>query len=846
LASVLAASPAAWAEQTAEADPSARPLESPPSDSAAASELRLPELVAPLEPGYTDEALAARVQGFVVVKLHLDEQGRVEDVELLQGLGSGLDERALAAAWQLRFRPARRGGVAIPALIRHAFEFRLPELAKSPAGEPEAPARAPAEARRKPVPTPVQNMVPAREDAVDRDAAEVTVQGSTAAQRRRRSAEAVKVLELDKARRESADMGEVLARTQGVSVRRQGGIGSTTRFSLAGLTDEQIRFFIDGVPLELQGYPFGIGNVPINLVDRVEIYMGVVPVRFASDALGGAVNLVTEESLQETHAGLSYEVGSFGSHRMSGSIRGADEESGLFARASGFFDYALNRYPIDVEVPDASGRPSPARVVRFHDDYRANGVNVEAGVLDRPWARRLSLRGFVTDYAKEYQHNAVMTLPYGEVSYAESTQGGSVRYEQPLGRGSFLDVVLGRTVSEGNFLDVAECVYDWYGRCVRRRSEPGETDGRPLDRLYWDRTNFARVGLAWAAHLGHTLRLSSGPSTTSRTGDERRQRDPEASDPLTAQRDLVTLVNGLEYELDAVANRLENVVFGKQYMQWLDSEEPRPGGTFRRRDRDTHRFGVGDAIRYRFVDWLYVKASYEYATRLPTADEVFGDNAFIIANLELAREVSHNGNLGVAVDGLFLDFGSPRAFVNLFVREADDLIVLLGNDRVQSYQNVYSAQSLGGEATLGWTSADEFASLDVGATYQEFRNRSSAGTFANFEGDRLPNRPYLFGSGSGRLRWQGLLGGADETTLFWNSRYVHEFFRGWESIGLRESKQTIASQLVHSAGVTTVVGRKPVSSSTLEVQNLTDEAVFDSYGVQRPGRAFFLKATLEY
>ena len=61
------------------------------------------------------------------------------------------------------------------------------------------------------------------------------------------------IVETGRARRESADLGEVLARSQGVTVRRGGGLGSTQRFSLAGLTDDQIRFFIDGIPLDLAG-----------------------------------------------------------------------------------------------------------------------------------------------------------------------------------------------------------------------------------------------------------------------------------------------------------------------------------------------------------------------------------------------------------------------------------------------------------------------------------------------------------------------------------------------------------------------------------------------------------------
>lgn len=59
----------------------------------------------------------------------------------------------------------------------------------------------------------------------------------------------------------------------------------------------------------------------------------------------------------------------------------------------------------------------------------------------------------------------------------------------------------------------------------------------------------------------------------------------------------------------------------------------------------------------------------------------------------------------------------------------------------------------------------------------------------------------------------------------------------WESIGLREFKQTTDAQLVHTVGLGYLVKSDHTTlSSALEVQNVTDEAVFDFFGVQRPGR----------
>jgi TonB family protein len=796
----------------------------------------------PVTAEYPREAREAGLEASVVLRLTIDALGIVTAAEVVEPAGHGFDEAARSAALATRFNPALRGQTPVASRTLLRVEFRLPPQSK-PAPAPTPKPRAPL------TQSPLGMNDPSAPGATPASAApvEVLVQGESAGERRLRSAEAVKVIETEHARRRTSDMGEVLARMQGIGVRRAGGLGSEVRFSLNGLTDDQVRFFLNGVPLELAGFPFGVANVPINLIDRVEVYSGVVPIRFGTDALGGVVNFVTKEDLSGTHGSASYEAGAYQTHRVTLSGQHLHEPSGTFARVNGFLDYSDNDYPIDVEAPDERGRPQPARVHRFHDAYRAGGVSAELGLVDRPYAKRLILRGFFTDYEKEYQHNVVMTVPYGGVTYGETTKGVSIRYEKHFGRGIKVDAFAGYTHTRGEFLDVSTCIYDWFGRCVGQRHDPGETDTQPHDRLSWDRVGFGNLNFTWRIHPQHELRLGVAPRYMTRTGDERRQRDPAARDPLTAERKLLTWINGLEYEVDLFHDRLESILFVKRYLLALQSEDPRPGGVFRRRDRNADRFGFGEALRYRFFDWLYAKLSYEYATNLPEPDEVFGDNAFIQQNLELEPERSNNLNLGATIDAPQTDLGGFRAVVNAFSRSTARQIVLLGTDLDQRYQNVYSATSLGVEAAGGWTSPGEYLVIDGNATYQSFRNTSTEGAFRKSKGDRLPNRPYFFANCSVRLQFGTLFAPKDELALLYDARYVHGYFRGWESLGAMEHKQTIPAQLTHTAGLGYFVeGERMSFSSTFEVQNVSDAKVYDVFGVQRPGRAFYGKATTQF
>lgn len=84
-----------------------------------------PTLVFKVEPEYTDDARKARLQGLVSLVAEVGADGRIRSARVVRGLGMGLDERAMEAVTQWRFRPARRDGVAVaaPAIIEVHFHL---------------------------------------------------------------------------------------------------------------------------------------------------------------------------------------------------------------------------------------------------------------------------------------------------------------------------------------------------------------------------------------------------------------------------------------------------------------------------------------------------------------------------------------------------------------------------------------------------------------------------------------------------------------------------------------------------------------------------------------------------
>jgi TonB family protein len=96
-----------------------------PARAAERMKVEPPEILSKPRPLYTAEARAARIEGDVVIKVNLKSNGDIQIIEIVKGLGHGLDQAAYKAAEQIRFRPARKDGVAVDftTTLRIVFEL---------------------------------------------------------------------------------------------------------------------------------------------------------------------------------------------------------------------------------------------------------------------------------------------------------------------------------------------------------------------------------------------------------------------------------------------------------------------------------------------------------------------------------------------------------------------------------------------------------------------------------------------------------------------------------------------------------------------------------------------------
>lgn len=684
---------------------------------------------------------------------------------------------------------------------------------------------------------------------------EVTIIGESKSESLRVSAKAVSVLETREVKLQAADLGDVLTQVAGVNVRKSGGLGSSNRLSLNGLTDDQIRFMVDGIPLDLMGYSNGIANVPVNLTERVEVYKGVVPIALGADALGGAVNLTTPKELSSNAGNVSYQIGSFGTHRIAANGELNFKGSGLFISGSGYYDYTKNDYKIEVEeqLPEnPRGRLSPVTVRRFHDTYGAYGMRATLGIRNKSWTEELSFEVFTNQYDQDIQNNLVMAIPYGEIVEGATNYGALLRYQHKVLQKLEIDLAAGYYDNEFYAVDTSRFIYNWFGERVTDENgdvlfrQPGEVEA--TDRLLWDKVSYARTNLSYQINDRHSIGYALAPTHSRRTGDERWLEEQIPIDPLNDKNTIFNLTQGLDYSWKSQNGKWGNTFFLKDYRQTLKIEEAL-------RDQEESRKvsyqGLGNYARLKLNDRWLLKLSYERSIRLPRITEVFATSVLDQNNLDLLPERSHNVNMEANYRNKVESATDWGINLTVFGRSIDNLIVFFANDITGGYQNVDQVQSKGMELSAFWESPNNQLRLDGNTTWLDFRNTSNEGRYAGFEGDRIPNRPYYFVNGSSKYSFTDIRKPNDKLSFFYNMQYVHEFFRGWESAGsnsiLAGSKDIIPSQLIQNVGLTYESLLKSVKLSyTFQIQNLMNDRNFDFFGVQKPGRAFYFKLTTQF
>jgi TonB family protein len=105
--------------------------QAPPADNAGITPKRIggsvsaPIVVYQVNPEYSEQARAAKFSGVVLVNLWVDQNGNPTHVHVLRGVGMGLDEKAVEAVSQYKFKPAMQDGKPVMVELNIEVNFRI-------------------------------------------------------------------------------------------------------------------------------------------------------------------------------------------------------------------------------------------------------------------------------------------------------------------------------------------------------------------------------------------------------------------------------------------------------------------------------------------------------------------------------------------------------------------------------------------------------------------------------------------------------------------------------------------------------------------------------------------------
>lgn len=686
----------------------------------------------------------------------------------------------------------------------------------------------------------------AAEDSSDSEDKEqlgkITVRDHDEAMELERSPMPVSVISAERFHGRNISLNEVLKRVAGVRLAQEGGLGSRATIAVHGLEGKRVKLFIDGNPLNAPDGTFGINDIPIQLIDRIEIYKGVVPARFGGDALGGAVNVVTRD-FDGSWSDTTVSLGSYDTQRITGVYTKKWDDLGLEIGVGGFYNHAANDYTM--KIPEEFVSQSEGNVYRRrdHDEFESI-LYATSGKLEDRWFDTIEWELVRYESYKEIQG---IRYNIQEAKNESSLNFLGLSFEKTdfLLRGLDFEYDYGRPELTLHNIDNATTCYDFDGS---ERSCPGingigEISGLPADSSDKQTENRHDLNLHYAINRNHGINFHWNSQSSRYEPEDDLVSSVVGYDVGAYPSDRKNSVTSLSYESAFFDDRWVNDIGVKYYEYDYDiaSELRSISGIPARNRNSGSESGYYLSTRYSPIRDVYLKASYEEAYRLPDSAEIFGDGISIISSPELNPEQGDNFNLGILFDRF--DFvGMPwfKAEATYFSRDIEDMIKLTTVSRASQYVNLGQIGVEGFELELKADISDQWY-VFANYTNQELKDeqRYQDGSTAENPtyGLDVPNVPKQMANLGFEHKTTGLWRADSILTLFWETNWVDEFYYGWHLSTLQDRK--VDSQLSHTAGFEYSFHDDEITLG-FEVRNLTDEDLTDVFNYPLMGRSYHL------
>lgn len=611
---------------------------------------------------------------------------------------------------------------------------------------------------------------------------DVIVLGKSKAQRHREVPSAITIIDSQELKYKTATLNEILDNAAGIKVAQQGGLGNASRIIIQGMDGKRIGIFINGMPMG-NSDEFQLSSIPIDMVDEVEIYKGIIPAWLGGDGLGGAVNIRLKD-FKKNHLEMAFEAASYNTYIGSLQLKHYLGKTSTALHAGATMNYAKNNYSFS--SPFELGRI----IHRDHDAYTHGGFNV--GISSQQWwFDQFDLTLSADYYRKEIQGGLMNVQNNIQHAFTRTRSAStSLSLEKSFLKGKLtaqFHSIVGFSLI--NQVDTSHYCYDFIGNRFPSGSGRGEIGAVPNDSH--DRHTTVRELLNLTYKIGNnqlvtwTTNYRYGCKMPKDELADSYSRLPTSGYPSR----LHSIVSGLTHELKLYGGKFTNELGIKLFNHHSEvlpfAEAIMLQDKLKASTNHSTMAGWSEAMALHLLpnNALTLKASVQSTVRMPIAEELFGDGVLLLPSEKLRPERSFNINAGAIWLINAMRYPQVRIGINTFYMSAKDMIKLMYSSMNMAYDNIGKVRVMGIDMEME-SKLNRWLDLQGNITWQDARDmrKEAVGGGENFHYRyRIPNMPYLFGNVGVRLHKDGLLSKSSSSAFASTFGFTKAFSYNWEA-----------------------------------------------------------------
>ena len=611
---------------------------------------------------------------------------------------------------------------------------------------------------------------------------DVIVLGKSKAQRHREVPSAITIIDSQELKYKTATLNEILDNAAGIKVAQQGGLGNASRIIIQGMDGKRIGIFINGMPMG-NSDEFQLSSIPIDMVDEVEIYKGIIPAWLGGDGLGGAVNIRLKD-FKKNHLEMAFEAASYNTYIGSLQLKHYLGKTSTALHAGATMNYAKNNYSFS--SPFELGRI----IHRDHDAYTHGGFNV--GISSQQWwFDQFDLTLSADYYRKEIQGGLMNVQNNIQHAFTRTRSAStSLSLEKSFLKGKLtaqFHSIVGFSLV--NQVDTSHYCYDFIGNRFPSGSGRGEIGAVPNDSH--DRHTTVRELLNLTYKIGNnqlvtwTTNYRYGCKMPKDELADSYSRLPTSGYPSR----LHSIVSGLTHELKLYGGKFTNELGIKLFNHHSEvlpfAEAIMLQDKLKASTNHSTMVGWSEAVALHLLpnNALTLKAAVQSTVRMPIAEELFGDGVLLLPSEKLRPERSFNINAGAIWLINAMRYPQVRIGINTFYMSAKDMIKLMYSSMNMAYDNIGKVRVMGIDMEME-SKLNRWLDLQGNITWQDARDmrKEAVGGGENFHYRyRIPNMPYLFGNVGVRLHKDGLLSKSSSSAFASTFGFTKAFSYNWEA-----------------------------------------------------------------